>query len=55
MKKRNPLTPQEWQDAADCAEFLLHLDASRKYGLVTGGPEIDPDRCQEILRDAAGR
>ncbi len=35
----DPSTPAEWQ---------------RAYGLVAGGPEIDVDRCDEILRRGAG-
>jgi len=27
----------------------LLLDSARQYGLVTGGPEIDVERCEEIL------
>lgn len=48
-KPRNPQTPEQWQEAVDLAEFMLHLDAARKYGLLTGGPEINVDRCQEML------
>lgn len=46
---RDPQTPKEWQVAADGAYFLLSLDAARQYGLIEGGPEIDADRCMEIL------
>lgn len=47
---RNPRTPQEWQEAVDAADILLGLEAARLYGLVTGGPVIDVERCDEILR-----
>ena len=47
--KRDPETPEEWQAAADAANFYLALDACRQYGLVEGGPEIDWHRCAEIL------
>jgi hypothetical protein len=47
---RDPITPLEWQDAVDGAQFYLHLDACRQYGLLTGGPEVNIERCEEILR-----
>lgn len=49
----DPTTPDEWQEAVDAASVCLAVDAARKYGLVTGGPEIDLDRCEEILRRGA--
>lgn len=52
-KAKAPKTPAEWQDAVDAAEFYLALDSAQKYGLITGGPEVDVDRCDDILR--AGR
>jgi hypothetical protein len=49
---RDPVTPEEWQEAADAAEFLLLLDSCRMYGLITGGPKADIDRCVWILDQA---
>lgn len=46
----DPETPAEWQEAVDAAEGLLLIDSARQYGLITGGPKIDVERCQEILR-----
>lgn len=46
---RNPVTREEWQEAADFAEVLLTIDSARLYGLITGGPEVDLDRCRELL------
>lgn len=46
---REPRTPEEWQTAVDLAEFLLELQSARHYGLVTGGPSADEDRCIKIL------
>jgi hypothetical protein len=43
-----PSSPAEWQEAVDAAEGALALDTARKYGLVTGGPEINVARCCEI-------
>jgi hypothetical protein len=42
---RLPETPSEWQDAANWCEGLLALDSARQYGLVTGGPKVNVDRC----------
>jgi hypothetical protein len=46
---RDPQTPAEWQAAVNGAAFLLSLDAARQYGLVTGGPVINMDRCVAML------
>ena len=51
-KIRNPKTKAEWQAAADCAEFLLAADSCKQYGLITGGPAVNVDRCLEILEKA---
>lgn len=51
----NPRTREEWQEAADAAHVLLTVDAARQYGLIEGGPEIDQERCVEILRLAKRR
>jgi hypothetical protein len=45
-----PRTREEWQDAVDMAEGARLVVAARAYGLVRGGPEINVDRCEEILR-----
>ncbi len=49
---KNPVTRAEWQDAADAAYGALCLDSARQYGLVTGGPGVDVERCEQILRSA---
>lgn len=41
--------PDEWQIVVDMAEGALVLDSTRKYGLVTGGPKVNCDRCVEII------
>jgi hypothetical protein len=48
-KPRLPTTKGEWQSAVDLAGFFVLLDAARAYGLVTGGPDVNVDRCQEII------
>jgi hypothetical protein len=55
VKRRNPRTPAEWQEAADGAQMMLLVDAARQYGLIEGGPEVDQERCVEILRLAKRR
>jgi len=47
---REPKTRGEWQDAVDAAYVYSLIDSARKYGLVTGGPGVNVDRCEEILR-----
>lgn len=49
-KLRDPRTREEWQEAVDLAEFYLAMDSARQYGLVTGGPTVDLERCEEIKR-----
>jgi len=47
---KNPHTKGEWQEAVDAAEAMLCLDSARKYGLVTGGPEVNVGRAVELLK-----
>lgn len=51
----NPLTRKQWQEAADAAHFMLALDSCRQYGFITGGPEVNVDRCVWILEQAKER
>ncbi len=46
---KDPQTPAEWQEAVDCAQFLLLLDCAHQYGLIEGGPKVNVDRCAAIL------
>lgn len=48
----NPTTPEEWQNAVDAAEAFSVLHSAKLYGLVTGGPEVDIERRDEILEQA---
>lgn len=52
---REPKTREEWQIAADAAHGALALDAARKYGLITGGPVVDVERCTAIIDAADAR
>lgn len=52
-KSRDRQTLEEWQEAVDYAHVLILLNAARACGLVTGGPEVDVARCEDIL--ARGR
>ena len=48
--RTQPKTRAEWQTAVDAAHGALCLHAARAYGLVTGGPEVNVERCEEVLR-----
>ncbi len=54
-ERRDPETPEEWQEAVDAAHFYLLLDSARLYGLIDGGPLVDADRCAEILKQGRER
>lgn len=49
LEKRDPETPEEWQEAVDVAAFLRMLHDCKLYGLIEGGPETNIDRCDDIL------
>ncbi len=49
-KYRDPQTTAEWQEAVDAAAFYIALDSARQYGLVTGGPMVNIERCEEIIK-----
>ncbi|HWP59475.1 MAG TPA: hypothetical protein VNL14_16405 [Candidatus Acidoferrales bacterium] len=51
---KDPQTREEWQEALDMASVLMLIDA-RKYGLITGGPEVNVERCADVLRRGAAR
>ena len=44
---KTPKKPGEWQEAMDAAHGALALEAARYYGLVTGGPVVNAERCQD--------
>lgn len=46
---RDPETLLEWQEAVNLADAYLRIHAARAYGLITGGPTINPERCDELL------
>lgn len=52
---KNPRTPAEWQEAVDAAEGALALESARMYKIVDGGPTVNVDRCEQILRQGARR
>jgi hypothetical protein len=54
-RPRNPRTPAEWQEAVDAAEGAIALDSARKYGLVTGGPEVNVERAADLLAKGRAR
>ena len=52
---RDPQTRDEWQEAVDCAFGLIALDSAKQYGLITGGPTVSMDLCEDMLKRGAER
>jgi hypothetical protein len=50
-----PQTPEEWQTAVDAADALLHIQSAEAYGLITGAPTVNVERCEELLEAARRR
>jgi hypothetical protein len=49
MARRNPQTPEEWRQAVDSAAACRAIADCKMYGLIEGGPEINLERCYQIL------
>lgn len=45
----------EWQYAADAASVCLAIDAARMFGLITGGPTVNAERCAQVIEQAERR
>lgn len=45
----DPQTDADWQEAVDAAEVMMLGDSARQYGLITGWPVVNIERCEEIL------
>lgn len=45
----DPNTPTGRQEAVNLAEMYLRLESARMYGLVSGGPKVNVERCEDIL------
>ena len=52
---RLPENDEEWQQAVNAAKGLLALHSSYVYGLVTGGPVVDAERCDFVLEEGHKR
>lgn len=52
---KDPQTPEQWRMAAAMAQACIVLDAARQYGLVTGGPGVNLNRCLEVVARAKAR
>ncbi len=50
---RNPSTVDEWKDAVNLAEGAKLFYCAKAYGLITGGPEVNVERCAQILQQGA--
>ena len=50
IERQDPAGSVQWQEAVDLADALLLLDSARAYGLVSGGPAVNIERCDDILK-----
>jgi hypothetical protein len=50
-----PASLDEWQEAVDCADLLVALEAAREYGVMIDGPEVNLERCYAILEEGRAR
>ena len=48
-----PYNLGQWQAAVDAAQGCLALAAARELGLITGGPSVNVQRCEGIIREGA--
>jgi hypothetical protein len=58
MAKNRPRLPENGealQNLVDMSHGFLLLDSARKYGLVTGGPGVNVERCVEIIEHGEAR
>lgn len=46
------IPPTELRQAALLARVSLLLASARAYGFVDGGPDVDVDRCEEVIEVA---
>jgi hypothetical protein len=51
----DPHTPEEWQNAVDAADALLHIQSAEAYGFITGAPSVNVERCEQLLEAARRR
>lgn len=54
-KPVDPQMPEEWQEAVDAADALLHIHSAEAYGLITGAPTVNVERCEQLLEAARRR
>lgn len=52
---KTPKTRAEWQEAVDGAAGLRALADCKMYALIEGGPEINVERCDQILEQGRAR
>jgi len=52
---RDPVTPAEWQEAVDMAEFLLLLESAKMYGLISFETKISAKRCCQVIEIGAAK
>lgn len=49
-----PIEPHLVQELVDVAYVMLAIDSAHAYGLIEGGPEINVERCREVLDHGNG-
>lgn len=54
-KVAQPRSMADWQFAADAAMALLAFESARAFGLISGGPDVNADRCSRLLSQADAR
>lgn len=53
MKRKEPRTPEEWQEAVNLAAAWRKIHDCKLYGLIDGGPGINWQRCDYIRTEGA--
>jgi hypothetical protein len=49
------ISSEQLREMATLARACLLIESARAYGLITGGPAVDVDRCEEVLEHATER
>lgn len=51
MTARWPQTDQEWDEALRAAVYWLAFESARLYGLLSGGPKVNVERCEAVIAE----
>jgi hypothetical protein len=52
---QDPVTDAEWRDAVLAAAALRQIHDCKLYGLIEGGPDINVERCDELIEKGRAR